>query len=168
MKAVARDDHDLVARRQVGPQNRPASGRDDADGAAGELDVLGGDEPRQGRRLAASPGGSGIDARLAPAFHQPGVPLFVGVPVGRSGCEIGVNHQRYRPHAAEVVDDRRHRVVRDVVERAHAELLLHLAGDDRLGAEAFDDERERLAAGLEYERRLAPRLVDGAPSGRGE
>ena len=81
------------------------------------------------------------------------------------GREIGVHHERERADAAQIVDDRRHRVVGDVVERAHAELLLDLPGDDRLGPEPFDDERERLPTGLERERRLAPGLVERAPAG---
>ena len=168
MKAVARDDHDLVARSEVGTEDRTAALGDDPDRAAGELYVVGRDQPGQRRRLAASPGGAGVDARLSPAGEQPAVAVLVRVPVGRSGREVGVHDQRHRADAAQIVDDRRHRVVRDVVERAQAELLLYLSRDDRLGPESLDHERERLPAGLEHERGLASRLVHSPAAGRGQ
>ena len=71
--------------------------------------------------------------------------ILLAIPLRRARGEVRVDHQRQRAHAAEVVDDRRHGVVRHAVEAVHAELLLDLARDDRLGPKSLDDEAERPA-----------------------
>src|SRR5207248_6252216 len=76
------------------------------------------------------------------------------------GREVGVDDERERADAAEIVDDRGDRVERNIGEAVHAKLLHRLTGDDRLGPEPLDDEREAPPTQFEYERRLAARLVD--------
>ena len=79
MQSVAGHQHDLIAGHEVLTEER-LSARDQADGAAGELDVVCGEQPRQRRRLTAPPDGPGIDARLAPAGEQTGTALAMLIP----------------------------------------------------------------------------------------
>ena len=161
MQAAASYEHNLITRRQRGAEDRPTAGRHGADRASGELDLGSRDHPGQRWGLAASPRRTGVDAGALPSREECGLPRLVLVPVRGAGGEIGIDHEREGAHAAEVVDDRRDGVVGDVRERLDAELVLELSRDHRLGAEALDHERERLAGELEHERRLAPGLVEG-------
>ena len=81
----------------------------------------------------------------------------VRVPVRRPGCEVGVDHEGGRSDAAQIVDDRRDRVVRHVAEVPGGDVGVRVdqTGDHRLGTQPFEHEREGLIAELEHEGRLA-------------
>ena len=168
MQAATRDEHDLIARRQIPAEDRSAPLRHQADRAAGQLDVVGLHQTRQRGGLAAAPRRAGVGTRLAPPGQKRLVPVTAGVPVRRTRREVGVDDQRQCPDADQVVDDGRHRVVGHVRKPVHTEVLRDLARDDRLRPESLYDERELPPAGFEHERGLTPRLVERQPAGRAQ
>ena len=90
------------------------------------------------------------------------------MPVGAAGREIRVHHDRQGADARDVVHDRGDGVDRDVGEAVLARLLEPVAREDRLRAEALNDERELLATELEHERARPARFLDHAPAVGGD
>ena len=160
------NEHDLVARAEVLAEDRGPSPRHGAHGGARQLDLALVEQPGQRRRLSAAPHAAGVGAGASPPLQQGGGALALQVPLRDAGCEVGVHDEWQRAAAAEIVEDRRDRIVGDVPEPVDALALEHLAGDDRLRAQALDDERECLLSELEHERGLAPRCVEGAAAAR--
>ncbi len=70
MQAARGDEDDLVARTELGPEPRRLAVRDPAERRAGDVDLLGIDETRQRRRLAAHPGRPDGLAGPAPALDE--------------------------------------------------------------------------------------------------
>ena len=87
----------------------------------------------------------------------------VPIPVRRSGREVSVHNQRCGTDATQVVDDRRHRVIRHIGKPV-ATGLRDDTCDHGLRPEAFEHEGERGVADPEDERRLAPGGVVSMPS----
>ena len=162
VQAARAHQQDLIARAKLLSEDRRRAGRHGAHRRARQLDVALGHQPRQRRRLASPPRAASIRAALAPALEQRLRSLGLAVPVGGARREVRVHHQRQRARTAEVVDDRRDRVVGDVREAVAAVALLHLARDHRLRAEPLEHERKRASLELEHERRLAPRGIQRA------
>ena len=113
-----------------------------------------------------APGAAGVEAGALPALEQRCGALAVGVPLRGAGGEVGVDDERQRADAAEVVEDRGDRVVGDVGEAIDPMALQHVARDDRLRAEALHHERERATVEVEHERGLAARGVARPPAAR--
>ena len=160
MQTSTRHQHDLVARRQIGPEDGAPSGWHDADCASREFDLRSGDKLRQGRRLSAPPCCACVNTGLPPTCKESGFPALVFVPLRRSGREVSVDDQRQRADATEVVHDRRNRVVCDVGEWSGAELGLDLTRDDRLGAQTLEHEAKGATRDLKDESGLSARLID--------
>ena len=78
MQPVAVDEHDLVARGQLLAEDRRAAAGDEADRAAGQLDLGRVDQLGKRRRLASSPRRAGVHARLAPTGEQRSMAILAG------------------------------------------------------------------------------------------
>ncbi len=169
MQAARADEHDLITRSELARQGSARAQRAATPTAAPASSMSrGSTQSRQRRRLAPAPGAAGVVAGAAPALQQRLRARGVRVPLRRARGEVSVDDEWQRADAAEVVEDRRDRVVGDVGEAVEAAALEHLASDDRLRAEALDDERERAAIQLEHERRLAPGGINCPPTTRAE
>src|ERR1019366_3708587 len=115
-----------------------------------------------GRAPTAAPASSMSCSSSSPRSDRDS--LALRVPLRGAGGEVRVDHERQGPHAAEIVEDRRHGVIGDVGETVDALAFEHVPGDDRLRAQPLDDEGKRLPAQLEHECGLPARGVERAPA----
>ena len=169
MQPAGGHEHDLIARRKLARRGSASDPRARTPTAAPASSMS---------RSSSSPGSDGdsppphaqpasAHARRQPSSSAVGA-RGLRVPLRGARGEVGVDHERQRAHAAEVVEDRRDGVVGDSAKRLTPCSSSTCRRDDRLRAESLDHERERPPAELEHERRLSPRSVERAAARRRE